>query len=86
MEEARVGQELIPLWVRDYGYSQQGISFLIEKRQKWHSGEKVVHSFAVGDRIAMFSDVNGGGIGFVQEAARREAPPEMLAAGRHGCR
>lgn len=25
--EARVGQERIPLWVRDYGYSQQGISF-----------------------------------------------------------
>ena len=39
--EARVGQERIPLWIRDYGYSQQGISFLIEKRKKWYSGEKV---------------------------------------------
>jgi hypothetical protein len=65
--EARVGQERIPLWIRDYGYSQQGISFLIEKRQKWYSGEKVVHTLAVGDRIAVFSDVNGGGIGVVQE-------------------
>ncbi len=55
--EARVGQEKIPLWIRDYGYSQQGISFLIEKRQKWYSGEKVVHTLAVGDRIAVFSDV-----------------------------
>ena len=65
--EARVGQERIPLWVWDYGYSQQGISFLIEKRQKWYSGEKAVHTLAVGDRIAVFSDVNGGGIGVVKE-------------------
>jgi hypothetical protein len=65
--EARVGQEKIPLWVRDYGYSQQGISFLIEKRQKWYSGEKVVHTLAVGDRVAVFSDVNDGGIGLVKE-------------------
>jgi uncharacterized protein YjhX (UPF0386 family) len=65
--EARVGQEKIPLWIRDYGYSQQGISFLIKKRQKWYSGEKVVHTLAVGDRIAVFSDVNGGGIGVVRE-------------------
>lgn len=42
--EARVGQGKIPLWIRDYGYSQQGISFLVEKRQKWYSGEKVDHS------------------------------------------
>jgi len=65
--EARVGQEKIPLWIKDYGYSQQGISFLIEKRQKWYSGEKVVHTLAVGDRIAVFSDVNDGGIGVVRE-------------------
>jgi len=65
--EARVGQEKIPLWIRDYGYSQQGVSFLIEKRQKWYSGEKAVHTLAVGDRIAVFSDVNGGGIGVVKE-------------------
>jgi hypothetical protein len=65
--EARVGQERIPLWMRDYGYSQQGISYLIEKRKKWYSGEKAVHTLAVGDRIAVFSDVNGGGIGVVRE-------------------
>ena len=64
--EASVGQEKIPFWVRDYGYSQQGISFLIEKRQKWYSGEKAVHTLAVGDRIAVFSDANGG-IGVVKE-------------------
>jgi hypothetical protein len=65
--EARVEQEKIPLWIRDYGYSQQGISYLVENRQKWYSGEKVVHTLAVGDRIAVFSDVNGGGIGVVRE-------------------
>jgi hypothetical protein len=63
--EARVGQEKIPLWINDYGYSQQGISWLIEKRQKWHSGEKAVHTLAVGDRIAVFSE--NGGIGVVKE-------------------
>lgn len=65
--EARVGQEQIPFWIRDYGYSQQGISYLVEKRQKWYSGEKAVHTLAVGDRIAVFSDVNSGGIGVVRE-------------------
>ena len=65
--EACAGQERIPLWIRDYGYSQQGISFLIEKRQKWYSGEKAVHTLTVGDRIAVFSDVSGGGIGVVRE-------------------
>jgi len=65
--EARVGQEKIPLWIRDYGYCQQGISYLIEKRQNWYSGEKAVHTLAVGDRIAVFSDVSGGGIGVVRE-------------------
>ena len=65
--EACAGQERIPLWIRDYGYSQQGISYLVENRQKWYSGEKVVHTLAVGDRIAVFSDVSGGGIGVVRE-------------------
>ena len=64
--EARVGQERILLWVNDYGYSQQGISFLTEKRQKWYSGEKAVHPLAVGDRVAVFSGVNGG-IGVVRK-------------------
>ncbi len=65
--EARVGQEIIPLWIRDYGYSQQGISYLVEKRLKWYSGENAFHTLAVGDRIAVFSDVNGSGIGVVRE-------------------
>jgi hypothetical protein len=65
--EARVGQERIPLWVRDYGYSQQGISFLIERWTNWDS-RKITHTLKVGDRVAVFrfSDVNGG-IGVVKE-------------------
>jgi hypothetical protein len=67
--EAQVGRERIPLWVRDYGYSQEGISFLIEKRQKWYSGEKAIHTLAVGDRLAVFGGMMGpgGGIGIVRE-------------------
>lgn len=64
--EARLGQKSIPLWIRDYGYSQQGVSFLIEKWKKWDS-TKITHTLVVGDRIAVFSDVSGGGIGIVKE-------------------
>ena len=64
---AKVGGERIPLWVRDYGYSQQGISFLIEKRQKWYEDHPKTHTLAVGDRVAVFSGVDGGGIGIVKE-------------------
>jgi len=64
--EPRIGQERIPLWVRDYGYSNQGVSFLIERWQKWDS-HKIEHTLKVGDRLAVFSDVNGGGIGVVSQ-------------------
>jgi len=64
--DARVGQEKVPLWVRGYGYSQQGLSWLVEKRKKWY-GNKVIPPLAVGDRVAVFTDANGGGIGVVRE-------------------
>lgn len=64
--ETRVGQERIPLWISDYGYSQQGVSFLIEMWKKWNS-TKITHTLAVGDRLAVFSDINGGGIGVVKK-------------------
>ena len=60
--EARVGQERIPLWVTDYGYSQQGISFLIERWTKWDS-HKITHTLVIGDRVVVF----GGGIGVVSQ-------------------
>ena len=65
--EARVGQKRIPLWIRDYGYSQQGISYLLEKRQKWYEDHPKTHTLAVGDRVAVFGGVDGGGIGIVKE-------------------
>ena len=64
--EAKVGQERIPLWVKDYGYTNQGVSFLIERWQKWDSNRVAPPPLTVGDRLAVFSDVNGG-IGVVKE-------------------
>lgn len=64
--DARVGQEKIPLWVRDFGYSQQGLSLLIEKRKKWYTENPNAPKLAVGDRVAVFSS-DGGGIGIVQK-------------------
>lgn len=43
--------EKIPLWAKDYGYSQQGISFLIEKRKKWYDENSKTHTLAVGHRV-----------------------------------
>ena len=65
--EARVGQERIPLCVPDYGYSQQGLSWLIEKRKNWYADKSRVHTLAVGDRVAAFGCADSGGIGIVQE-------------------
>lgn len=65
--EACVGQERIPLWIREFGYTQQGISLLIERWQRCNS-TKIVHApLTVGDRVAVFSNANGGGIGVIKE-------------------
>lgn len=65
--EARVGQEKVPLWVKDYGYSQQALSLLVEKRAKWYLKPKNVPPLAVGDRVAVLGGMDGGGIGIVTE-------------------
>lgn len=77
--EARVGQQTIPLWIKNYGYSAQGIEFLVENWKKWNS-TKTVHTLAVGDRIAVFSGVNGGGIGVVTEIKGQDVYYTMFAA------
>jgi hypothetical protein len=69
-KEARAGQKRIPLWIRDYGYSQQGISFLIEKRKKWYQEHPKTHTLAVGDRLAVLGATNG--IGIVKEISNGE--------------
>jgi hypothetical protein len=74
--EARVGQEKIPLWTKDYGYWQQGISFLVEKRQKWYSGEKAAHTLAVGDRVAVLGA--NSGIGIVKEISNGDMQYTMF--------
>jgi hypothetical protein len=80
--EAHVGQENVPLWIRDYGYTTQGIEWLVERWQKWDS-HKIEHTLKVGDRLAVFSDVNGGGIGVVTEIVGDEVyytmfPPNVI--------
>ena len=66
-KEARAGQERIPLWMKDFGYSQQGLSVLIEKRKKWYQDHPKTHTLAVGDRVAVLGGMDGGGIGVVKE-------------------
>jgi hypothetical protein len=43
--EAKVGGERIPLWIKDFGYSQQGLSWLVEKRKQWYT-RKSLHTLA----------------------------------------
>jgi hypothetical protein len=64
--EAQMGQETFSLWMPDFGYSQQGLSMLVEKRAKWY-GNKNHEPLRVGERITVYSDLNGGGIGVVKD-------------------
>lgn len=68
---AKVGGEKIPLWMPDYGYSQQGLSVLVEKRTQWYQEHPKTHHLAVGDRVAVFAG-DGGGIGIVKEIVGNE--------------
>jgi hypothetical protein len=70
--ETKVGGERIPLWMKDYGYSQQALSVLVEKRKQWYEEHPKTHTLAVGDRVAVFGGADGGGIGIVQEIAGNE--------------
>ncbi len=51
----------------DYGYSQQGLSWLIEKRKKWYQNipRRTRSRSATASRCSPTS--NGGGIGVVKE-------------------
>jgi hypothetical protein len=64
--EAKVAGERIPLWVKDYGYSQQALSVVVEKRKQWYAEHPKTHTLAVGERVAVFG-ADGGGIGIVHE-------------------
>jgi hypothetical protein len=52
-ETPAVGGEKIPLWVKDYGYSQQGLAHLVDERKKWYSTRPKVRSVEIGDRVAI---------------------------------
>lgn len=62
--EVTLKSEKIPLWMPDYGYTAQGLSWLIEKRAKWYA-EKADPILKVGDRVAVYGSTNG--IGIVKE-------------------
>lgn len=42
--EAKVSGERIPLWIKDFGYSQQGLSWLVEKRKQWYTHKSATRS------------------------------------------
>jgi len=60
--EVTLKSEKIPLWMPDYGYTTQGLEWLVEKRKKWYEGRTLLHTLAVGDRVAVFGTTNGIGI------------------------
>jgi hypothetical protein len=59
--EVTLKSEKIPVWMPDYGYTTQGLSWLVEKRAKWYA-EKADPVLAVGDRVAVYGSTNGIGI------------------------
>ena len=54
----------IPFWVKDYGYSQQGIEFLCSNRAKWYADSPKIRNLAEGDRVVVLGE--NGGIGIVK--------------------
>lgn len=67
--EAHIGQEKLPLYIQEYGYSAQGLEYLVEKRQRWYSGEgQFIPELKVGDRLAVYTTLaSGSGIGIIHE-------------------
>jgi len=62
--------EKVPLWMKDYGYSQQGIGYLIEQAQTRQGENVAVKGLQVGDRVCVLGD--DGGIGIVKHINERE--------------
>jgi hypothetical protein len=56
--------EKIPFWMKDYGYSQQGIGALIAQREQWYADNHKVRGLQLNDRIVVLGEK--GGIGIVK--------------------
>lgn len=57
-----VGQKQIPLWMKDFGWSQQGIAHLVDTRKDWYGRPTVPPpALKIGDRLS----VRDKGIGIV---------------------
>lgn len=66
----RVGGEHLPLWIKDYGYSQQGLGWIMEQRASSYAWKPNVKGIEVGDRVAVLTD--NGGIGIVRKIFENE--------------
>jgi hypothetical protein len=58
----------IPLWIKDYGYSQQGISYLIHRAQNHQSESTKIKGLEINDRIVILGSTGNyrGGIGIAR--------------------
>jgi hypothetical protein len=64
--EPCVGGKTIPLWIKDYGWSAQGMGYLVDQRKDWYDTKPVKRIIQTGDRIAVVGD--RGGIGVIVKA------------------
>lgn len=55
-ETPEVGGEKVPLWMKGYGYSQQGLSLLCDERKKWYASRPSVRAVEIGDRVAIIPE------------------------------
>jgi|ERR1035437_1807508 hypothetical protein len=57
-----VGGATVPLWIKDFGWSQQGFAHLIDIRKKWYESSPKCRKVEVGERLS----VKDKGIGIVR--------------------
>jgi len=69
-----VGQVNLPLWMKDYGYSQAGLDYVIQERAMWKPPQ--VEGLKAGDRLAILHDK--GGIGIVREVTADDIYYELF--------
>lgn len=55
----------VPFWIKDFGYSQQGIDFLLNQAQIRQAQNVRIQGLVVGDRVCVLGDK--GGIGIVKK-------------------
>lgn len=79
--EPSVGGERIPLWMKGFGWSQQGLGHLVDLRKRWYDYRPQVRDAAPGDRIAAIG--RDGGIGIVRGVAGDELHFSLFGTALH---